>query len=100
MCMSTISNPIRLKTYVYGSYVAKYPFKLILQTMSVSNKERIDSQAILSKTGEWLEGRTLTDKNGNSYSMGIFPKISGGRNITSIYRANGAKLVERLEPNT
>lgn len=99
MCMSKIPNPIRLKTYICGSYVARYPFKLILQTMSISNEERIDSQAVLSKIGEWFEGRTLVDKAGDPYSMGGYPRMSDGRNVELIYRTEGAKLTERLAPN-
>ncbi len=67
--------------------------------MSTSDEQRIDSQAILSKIGEWLEGRTIVSKEGNLYSMEDFPKMSDKRNITSIYRTSGAKLVERLAPN-
>lgn len=99
MCMSTISNPIRLNTYICGSYTAKYPFKLFLQTMSTSDKQRIDSQAILSKIGEWLEGRTIVSSDGNLYRMEDFPKMSDKREITQIYRTTTVKLVERLAPN-
>ncbi len=50
--MSTLPNAIVKEKYVGGSYLAKYPFKLVLQTMSVTNEQRIDSQAALSKIGE------------------------------------------------
>lgn len=99
MCLSSLPSPIRLKTYICGSYTARYPFKVILQTMSTSNSQRINSSGILSKLGEWFEGRTLTSESGETYAMGEFPEMSDGRNITSIYRTNCARLVERLAPN-
>lgn len=99
ICMSTLPNAIVKEKYVGGSYLAKYPFKLVLQTMSVTNEQRIDSQAILSKIGEWLEGRTIVDLHGNSYEMGEYPTMSDDRNITNIYRTSGAKLTQRIPPN-
>lgn len=99
MCMSTLPNAIIKEKYIGGSYLAKYPFKLVLQSMSVTNEQRIDSQAILSKIGEWLELRTMIDSHENRYELGEYPEMLGDRNITKIYRTGGAKLMQRIPPN-
>lgn len=99
MCMSTIQNPYRFKTYIDGSYVSRYRFKLVLQTMDVKDQCRIDSQGILSKIGEWLEGRTIKKSDQTSYSMGNYPEMSDGRKITNISKNSVPNLVQRLLPN-
>jgi hypothetical protein len=99
MCLSSISSPIKATVDLDGSYLAKYPFALTLATMDVSNQERIDSQAILSKIGEWFEGRTIVDKGGNPYCMWDFPKMQDCRTIKAMYRTSQAKIVGRLAPN-
>ena len=69
MCLSTIVNPRKSSIYVDNSYTSKYQFRLLLQTMDATNQERIDSQAILSKIGEWFFGRVLVKPDGTSYSL-------------------------------
>ena len=99
MCMSTLPNAIIKEKYIGGSYTAKYPFRLLLQTMSVTNNQRIDAQAILSKIGEWLEGMPIVDSKGNKYQMKEYPRMNNSRNITNIQRIGGAKIIERQPPN-
>lgn len=99
MCMSTVSNPYKITTYIDGSYVSRYRFKLVLQTMDVKDEDRIDSQGILSKIGEWFEGRTIVKSDRTSYEMGNYPTMQDRRRITKIYKNSVPKLVQRLLPN-
>lgn len=99
MCMSTVSNPYKITTYIDGSYVSRYRFKLVLQTMDVKDEDRIDSQGILSKIGEWFEGRIIVKSDGTSYEMGNYPTMQDRRRITKIYKNSVPKLVQRLLPN-
>ena len=73
MCLSTIPNPRKSSIYVDDSYTSKYQFRFLLQTMDVINQERIDSQAIFSKIGEWFFGRVLLKPDGTSYYLENFP---------------------------
>lgn len=99
MCMSTVSNPYKVTTYIDGSYISRYRFKLVLQTMDVKDEDRIDSQGILSKIGEWFEGRTIVKADGAEYEMGNYPAMQDKRRITKIYKNSVPKLVQRLPAN-
>ena len=99
MCLSTIVNPRKSSIYVDDSYTSKYQFRLLLQTMDVTNQERIDSQAILSKIGEWFFGRVLVKPDGTSYSLENFPELKNKRRFLNILMSAFPKLVQRLPPN-
>lgn len=99
MCLSTVSNPYKIRKYIDGSYISRYQFRLLLQTMDVTSEERIESQAILSKIGEWLEGRTILGNNGGSYEMGEYPKLQDKRKIIKIYKNTIPKIMQRLASN-
>ena len=99
MCMSTVSNPYKITTYIDGSYISRYRFKLVLQTMDVKDEDRIESQEILSKIGEWFEGRTIVKADGTEYEMGSYPAMHDKRRITKIYKNSVPKLVQRLSAN-
>lgn len=98
MCLSTVASPYKIRTDIDGSYISRYQFRLLIQTMDVLNKERIDSQSILSEIGEWLEGRTFI-KDGVNYSMGEYPELSDNRKIIKLYKNTIPKLVQRLPSN-
>lgn len=99
MCLSTITTPYKIKSYINGSYIARYPFRLLLQTMDTTNEERIASQAILSKIGEWFEGRTIARSDGTIYEMGEYPKLSDKREIIKLYKNTLPKIIQRLPAN-
>ena len=99
MCFSTIVNPRKSSIYVDDSYTSKYQFRLLLQTMDATNQERIDSQAILSKIGEWFFGRVLVKPDGTSYSLENFPELKNKRRFLNILMSAFPKLVQRLPPN-
>lgn len=99
MCLSTVLNPYKVRVDIDGSYLAKYQFKIIFQTMDTNNNQRIDSQALLSKIGEWLEGRTLALNSGLTYEMGDYPSLSDGRRIIKLCKDTIPKLVYRLPSN-
>lgn len=99
MCLSTIRNPRKIRIDIDESYIAKYQFKIILQTMDTTNEERIESQAILSKISEWFEGREILSENGTKYSLDEYPKMSNHRKLLGIYSNSFPKLVQRLPPN-
>ena len=99
MCLSTIVNPRKSSIYVDDSYTSKYQFRLLLQTMDVTNQERIDSQAIFSKIGEWLFGRVLVKPDGTSYSLENFPELKNKRRFLNSWMSAFPKLVQRLPPN-
>ena len=99
MCLSTVAGPYKIKNYINGSYVSRYQFRLLLQTMDTTNEERIESQAILSKIGEWLEGRTITRSDGTTYEMGEYPKLSDKREIIKLYKNTLPKITQRLPAN-
>ena len=99
MCLSTVPNSKKSSIYVDDSYTSKYQFRLLLQTMDATNQERIDSQAILSKIGEWLFGRVLVKPDGTSYSLENFPELKNKRRFLNIWMSAFPKLVQRLPPN-
>lgn len=99
MCMSTMANPYKITTYIDGSYISRYRFRLILQTMDIKDEDRIDSQGILSKIGEWFEGRTIVKSDGTTYEMGSYPTMQDRRRITKMYKNSVPKLVQRLPSN-
>ena len=99
MCLSTVPNSKKSSIYVDDSYTSKYQFRLLLQTMDVTNQERIDSQAILSKIGEWFFGRVLVKPDGISYSLENFPELKNKRRFLNIWMSAFPKLVQRLPPN-
>ena len=91
MCLSTIVNLRKSSIYVDDSYTSKYQFRLLLQTMDVTNQERIDSQAILSKIGEWFFGRVLVKPDGTSYSLENFPELKN----KNLYSQNGIEVMKQ-----
>ena len=99
MCLSTIPNSKKSSIYVDDSYTSKYQFRLLLQTMDATNQERIDSQAILSKIGEWFFGRVLVKPDGTSYSLENFPELKNKRRFLNIWMSAFPKLVQRLPTN-
>lgn len=99
MCLSTVASPYKIKSYINGCYIARYQFRLLLQTMDTTNEERIESQAILSKIGEWLEGRTIARSDGTTYEMGEYPKLSDKREIIKLYKNTLPKIAQRLPAN-
>ena len=70
-----------------------------MQTMDATNQERIDSQAILSKIGEWFFGRVLVKPDGTSYSLENFTELKNKRRFLNIWMSAFPKLVQRLPTN-
>ena len=91
MCLSTVPNSKKSSIYVDDSYTSKYQFRLLLQTMDATNQERIDSQAILSKIGEWFFGRVLVKPDGTSYSLENFPELKN----KNLYSQNGIEVMKQ-----
>lgn len=99
MGLSTVRNPYKIKNYINGSYISRYQFRLLFQTMSTTNEERIENQSVLSKIGEWIEGRTILSSDGTAYTMGEYPTLEDGRKIIKLYKNTLPKIIQRLPAN-
>jgi hypothetical protein len=100
MGLSTIpSNSIIGETWVCGSYFAQYWFKIMLQKMSITNEELIESQNILGKITAWLEKTPIEKSDGTIYKLEEYPKLEGNINISAIEKIGHPRLVSRIPPN-
>lgn len=56
MALSTIQGAYKTKSYVRGSYLGQYQFKIIYRTQpGNSNNNRLRADEVLNSLGEWAE---------------------------------------------
>lgn len=66
MALSTIQGAYKIKTYIYGGYLAQYQFKIVYRVQPSSNNDRLAADEVLNNLGDWLSSSGDLPEIGNS----------------------------------
>lgn len=93
--IATTKSAIVFKKYIGGSYIGQYNFRIHYRYATKNYKERIQKQSLISTIGEWMEQKTITKSNGETYKLESYPQISDYINIISIEIIDRTILIDK-----
>jgi hypothetical protein len=83
---ATISNNIKIKTFIDGSYIGGYPFELAYGYFPKTTEKRLDGIALLGKISGFL-------------ARSEYPPLESGRKILKIAQTTGILTSFRGQQN-
>lgn len=93
--LATTGSAIKYQSFVGGSYIGQYKFRLHYRYSTKNYKERLAKQSLISTIGEWLQGYEIQREDGSKYKLNEYPSLSDNKKITSIEIVNRTVLVDK-----
>lgn len=85
LSFSKIQSPYKLRSYIYGAYLAQFQFKIVYATAARNSDERMKADEILNKYAAWA----VANQDGL-----LLPEGLRVRNVT---RDTGAAFFDRFD---
>lgn len=93
--LATTGSAIKYQSFIGGSYIGQYNFRLHYRYSTKNYKERLAKQSLISTIGEWLQGYEIQREDGTKYQLNNYPEISKNKSIESIEITNRTVLVDK-----
>ena len=91
------SGSVYVKQFVSGSLIGQYTFQLLYRLPGGADDDgRVGAEHLLDCIAQWLEAAEAT-YGGETYQMGGYPALSGGRTVQSIERTSAPVLLGQRE---